>query len=186
AVAAGDTDEREDQDDRHAHRLVVPQHSEVDDHDDADEDLEQQDELALRLQIGLARLVDELGDLLHRAMNREILELDVDDGAEEQAEHADDEAEGQQRLAIDSAEKRDGAQVGASAGWPAIFDSCAATAGLLDGCDSCATTAPATQTTTAARTSKRMIQDFIVPPLSCFGDPVPTRVTRGRALRARG
>ena len=71
---------------------VMPQHAEVENHDDADEDLEQQDEFALRLQIGLAGLVDQLRDLAHRAVHFELLELDVHDEAEEQAEDADDES----------------------------------------------------------------------------------------------
>ena len=64
AVAAGDADQAEEQDDRDL-RIGVEllQHAEVEHHDHADEDLEDQDELALRDQIGLARLVNQLGDL---------------------------------------------------------------------------------------------------------------------------
>ena len=38
------------------------------------------------------------------------------------------------------------------------------TAGLPDGCDSCAIAIPTTDTSSIARTSARVIQDFIVPP----------------------
>ena len=42
---------------------------------DGDEDLEDQDELALRDQIGLAGLVNQLGDLEHRPVHRQVLQL---------------------------------------------------------------------------------------------------------------
>ena len=48
-------------------------HREVGDDDRADEDLEDQEELALLNQVGLARLVDQLGDVGHRAMHRQLL-----------------------------------------------------------------------------------------------------------------
>jgi hypothetical protein len=49
----------------------VLQDAEIEDHDHADEDLEEQDELALRDQIGLAGLVNQLGDLTHRRVYRQ-------------------------------------------------------------------------------------------------------------------
>ena len=86
AVAAGDADQREQQD----HRAPFAgskcrQDAEVDDDDGADEHLEQQDELALGDEVGLAGLVDQLGDLLHRLVHGQVLELLVDDQAEGQA-----------------------------------------------------------------------------------------------------
>jgi hypothetical protein len=60
AVAAGDADQAEEQDDEHARGLEVEQKPEVQDHDDADEHFEEQDELALGDQVSLARLVDQL------------------------------------------------------------------------------------------------------------------------------
>ena len=72
--------------------VVAAQGAEVDEHDDADEELEQEDELALRDEVGLAGLVDQLGDLAHRAVDRQVLELRVHHQAEEQAEDADDQA----------------------------------------------------------------------------------------------
>src|SRR5690348_17623469 len=45
---------------------------------DLDEDLKQEDELALRGQVGLAGLEDQLGDVAHRAVHGHVLELVVD------------------------------------------------------------------------------------------------------------
>ena len=75
AVAAGDADQAEQQDDRHPERLEVLQEAEVDDDDRADEDLQDQQELALLDQVRLAGLVDQLGDLAHRRVHRQGLQL---------------------------------------------------------------------------------------------------------------
>ncbi len=80
------------------------EHAEVEDHDHADEDLENQDELALRDQVGLAGLVNELRDFPHRRVNGQVLELPEDDHSEREAEHADDEARLQQRATVDALE----------------------------------------------------------------------------------
>ena len=53
----------------------MQQRAEVERDDGADEELEDQQELALLDQVGLARLVDELGDLEHRLVHRQVLEL---------------------------------------------------------------------------------------------------------------
>ena len=63
-----------------------------------------QDELALRDQVRLAGLVDQLGDLEHRLVHGQVLQLPVDHQAEEQAEHADDEAAHEQRAAVHAQE----------------------------------------------------------------------------------
>ena len=70
--------------------------AEVDDDDGADEELEHEDELHLRDEVRLAGLVDELGDLEHRLVHRQVLELLVDHEAEHEAERAHDEAEREQ------------------------------------------------------------------------------------------
>ena len=57
---------------------------------DGDEDLEDGDELALRDQVRLARLVDQLRDLAHRPVHRQVLELVQDHQPEEDAERRDD------------------------------------------------------------------------------------------------
>ena len=104
AVAAGDADQAEEQDDRDLHRGEVLQHAEVEDHDHADEQLEEQDELALRDQVGLARFVDQLGDLVHRSMHRQVAQLHEDDHAEDQSEQRHEQADDQQRAAVDTLE----------------------------------------------------------------------------------
>ena len=72
---------------RDAHRPPCPvEHAEIQHDDDGDEDLEDGDELALRDQVGLAGLVNQLGDLAHRAVHRQVLQLVEDDQAEEDAE----------------------------------------------------------------------------------------------------
>ena len=72
---------------------------------EADEDLEDQDELALRDEIRLAGLVDQLGDLEHRPMHGQRLELREDHEAEGEAEQRDDQPAHQQRVAVDTAEE---------------------------------------------------------------------------------
>ena len=69
-----------------------PISAEVGDDDRADEELEDQQELALLNQVGLARLVDQLGDVGHRPVHRQALDAGVGPRAEEQAEHADHQA----------------------------------------------------------------------------------------------
>ena len=73
--------------------------------------LENEQELALLNQVGLARLVNQLGDVGHRAMHRQALHVRVRPGAEQQAEHADHEAR-QQNLVPGQAEEVALIQVG--------------------------------------------------------------------------
>ena len=72
--------------------------------DGADEQLEDQQELALLQQVGLAGLVDQLRDLPHRLVHRHVLELRVDHEAEGEPERADDQAGEQQRVTVDAEE----------------------------------------------------------------------------------
>ena len=85
AVAAGDADEAEEQNDRDLQRVHVLEHAEVDHHDGADEELEEKDELALRDEIRLAGLVNELRDVPHRLVHRQVLEPGEDHQAEREA-----------------------------------------------------------------------------------------------------
>ena len=62
------------------------QETEVENDDRADEGFENQEKLALRDQVGLAGLVDQLGDFEHGAVDRHVLELPVHDQSEEQTE----------------------------------------------------------------------------------------------------
>ena len=50
------------------------------------------------MQVGLAGLVDQLGDLEHRAVHGQVLELHVDPEAEEQAEDADADSDREERV----------------------------------------------------------------------------------------
>jgi hypothetical protein len=100
AIAAEDADDREGEDGDDLGRTELLEDAEVQAHDGGDEDPEQRDEAALRLQVGLAGFIDQLGDLPHRAVNLHVLELVRDDQAEDHAEEADDEAAHQQRSAV--------------------------------------------------------------------------------------
>src|SRR5205814_4365014 len=92
-VAAADAEEAEDQDHDDLAGVEMTEPAEVDHHDEADEGLEDEDELALRDEVRLAGLVDQLTDFEHRAVHRERLELAVDDKPEDAAERAHDQAE---------------------------------------------------------------------------------------------
>ena len=102
AVAARDTDEAEEEDDKYAerrHRFVLDEEPEVQNDDRADEDLQDQDELALGDEVLLAGLVDEVRNLEHRLVDRQVLQRAVFGETEEQAEGANDKAPGQDRVA---------------------------------------------------------------------------------------
>ena len=88
----------------------MAQHPEVEDHDHADEDLEDQDELALGDEVGLAGLVDQLRHFAHRRVDRQILQLREDEQTEPEAERADDETAHEQRAPV-HAVKVDGRQI---------------------------------------------------------------------------
>ena len=70
----------------------------------ADEDPQDQEELALRDQVRLAGLVDQLRDLAHRLVHRQVLELREDHQAEREAEDAHEQAPLEQRAAGHAAE----------------------------------------------------------------------------------
>ncbi len=110
-VAPGDTDEAEQKDDDHADRGEMQQDAVVENDDRADENLENEEELALRDQIGLAGLVDQLGDLAHRGVHRKVLELRVDHEPEEKPGRADQQPEHEERSSAHSQEIH-GSQVG--------------------------------------------------------------------------
>ena len=80
----------------------MQQEAEVEHHDGADEDLEQEDELALGDEVRLAGLVDQLGDLPHRGVDGQVLELVEDHEAEDEPQHAHAEPDREQRAAADT------------------------------------------------------------------------------------
>ena len=72
---------------------------------------EQQQELALGEEVGLAGFVDQFGNFEHGAMHGQIFQAAVDGQAEDQPEDAEENAEEQQLVAVD-AEKVDLGEVG--------------------------------------------------------------------------
>src|SRR5690349_6429687 len=80
------------------------QDSEVESHDYGNKDPKHCKKLALRDQIGLAGLIDQLGDLAHRAVDRQILQLKIDRKSEQETEDAEDESDQQQRVAVHAEE----------------------------------------------------------------------------------
>src|SRR5204863_2439021 len=108
AVAARNADQTEQQNHRQCqidwlpgHR---PQNSEVGDDDDRNEDPQDHDELALRDEISLAGLVNQFRDFLHRAMNRQVLQLNENYQSEHQAEKTEDQPDEQELVTIDAQE----------------------------------------------------------------------------------
>src|SRR5208282_6927335 len=88
------------------------QYAEIQHDHDGDEDPQEQEEFALCDQVRLAGLVNQLGDFAHRFVHRQVLQLHENGHAEEQAENADEDAEKQQCMAVNMAEKFNRRQVG--------------------------------------------------------------------------
>ena len=93
-------------------RRQVFQHAEVQDYDHGNERLKNQDELALRDQIGFAGLIDQFGDFAHGAMHGRILELNVDNQPKQSAQRAENQPNFQQRVAAGAVQERDALHVG--------------------------------------------------------------------------
>src|SRR5207248_5690683 len=72
--------------------------------DDGDENPEQQEEFALRGEIGFAGFVDEFGDVAHGFVDGEIFQARVNDEAEREAEEAEENAEEKKFVAVDAEE----------------------------------------------------------------------------------
>src|SRR5262249_13552057 len=104
AVAAGDSDETEDQDDDDALNLEVAQHAKVKNDNGGDERPQQHEKLTLRKQVGLAGLVDEFGDFAHGAMDWQILQAHVDGHAETQSKDAEQQTDHQEPMTINAKE----------------------------------------------------------------------------------
>ncbi len=79
----------------------VLQEAEVADHHRQQQRPQAEDELALGDEVRLARLVDELGDLQHRLVHGQVLQLAVLHEAEDQTEHAHHDAGHQQLAAVE-------------------------------------------------------------------------------------
>src|SRR4029077_17966154 len=100
AVAAGDADHAEEQDDEDAHGLIFQEQAKIEHDDDCDESLEQEDEFSLSNQVRLARLVNQLGDFVHRSMHGKIFQALINGSAKGQAENAEEDAEEEQFVAV--------------------------------------------------------------------------------------
>ena len=81
------------------------QHAEVEHDDDGNEEPQDQQEFALGDQIGLAGLVNQLGNLEHGTMHRHLPQAGIDDEAETQTEDAEQNANHQQAMAVDAEEE---------------------------------------------------------------------------------
>ena len=93
AVAACNSQHAEQKDDNYADGFIVQQDAEIQHYHHGNEQLEQQKKLALGNQVSLACLVDQLGDLAHCAMNRQILQPCVNHHAEYQSKDAEQDPE---------------------------------------------------------------------------------------------
>ena len=78
------------------------------DDDAGDEDPENDQELALRQQVGLAGLVDQLGDLAHGRVDGEIAKPGIHHEAEDEAERGDAHTEHQERAPSNPEERHCG------------------------------------------------------------------------------
>ena len=87
------------------------QHAEVQHDHDGDEDPQEQQELALREEVGLAGLVNQLGDFAHGAVHRQVLQAAVNGQSEDQSENAKQNSDRQQLVPVD-AKKGDLREVG--------------------------------------------------------------------------
>src|SRR5207248_5336060 len=105
AVAAGDSNNAEQQNDGDSGRLIFQQHAKIEQNDDRNEQPEQNQEFSLRDQIGFAGLINELRDLAHSAMHRQILQPRIDHQTEAQAKDAKQNADLQQSMAIYAAKE---------------------------------------------------------------------------------
>jgi hypothetical protein len=101
--AARDADQRKQQDRDDLQAPEALDEPEVRDQDDGDEALEHQDVPALRAQVRLARLVDELGDRAHLRVHGEIGDLPHDGEAEQDPDDAHDQADREHRGPCQSA-----------------------------------------------------------------------------------
>ncbi len=102
AIAAGNSQHAEEENDEDAKRVHVQQHAEIEHDDHGDEALQQQQELALGDQIGFAGFIDQLGNLAHGAVHGQILQPLIDGQAEDQAENTKQDAKEQQLMAVDA------------------------------------------------------------------------------------
>src|SRR5262249_2771258 len=90
-VTSQNADYAEDQDDNDAIDFQTLKEAKIENDRDADEDLEDHKEPSLRLQIGFASLVYQLGDFSHRRVNRQVAQLPIDHQTENHAQQGDEQ-----------------------------------------------------------------------------------------------
>src|SRR4029077_4240681 len=102
AIAAGNSQDAEQENHHHAEGVHMQQHAEVEHDDHGDEGLEQDQKLALRDQIGFAGVIDQLGNLAHGAVHRQILQALIDGQTKNQPEDAKKNPEKEELMTIDA------------------------------------------------------------------------------------
>src|SRR5581483_251905 len=113
AGTAANSDDAEQKDDQNLHEVEMLQVAKVEDNDDPDKNFQNDQELDLGHQICFARFVDQLRAFEHRSVHGKILQLAVNDNAENQPERDNDEAIEKQVVAVNgAAEERRLAQIG--------------------------------------------------------------------------
>src|SRR5205823_12622550 len=115
AVAGQNSQHAKQQDDGDGEASRMPgngvQKSEVAENHHRDEGPQDEDELSLRHQIGLAGLVDQLGNLTHGLVDRKVLQVQINSQSKEQPQEAEDQADKEQVVA-GHAQERNRRQVG--------------------------------------------------------------------------
>ena len=82
-------------------------HTKVEHNNGGDERFQNQNELALRNQVGLASLVNQLRDFSHRLVHRQVLQVHEDCQSEPQTEQANHDSAQQQPMPIHAANELD-------------------------------------------------------------------------------
>ena len=112
-VTAGDSHETENQNNRQSdrNRLHGSEPAEVHHDHDGDKNPQNQEELSLREEISFAGFVNQFGDVAHGLVNGQVFQARINSQPKAQSKDADDDAEEQKLMAVDS-EKRDLGKVG--------------------------------------------------------------------------
>ncbi|MPM14466.1 hypothetical protein SDC9_60829 [bioreactor metagenome] len=112
AVRPGHADQAEEQHDGDPAPAEADEELVVGEDDRADDRPQDEQEPALGLQVRLAGGVDELGDLAHRAVHRQLAQLGVRHHTEQETKQAHHQTDREQHLAVDAAQEVDLGQVG--------------------------------------------------------------------------
>src|SRR5262249_25353040 len=102
----GNSDKTEQQNDEYLDRGEVQQESEIQKDHNGDKYFQIEEKFALRHQVGLAGFINQLGNLPHGAMDRQVFQLHINDQAEQSTEAAKDQSEGEQLVSSHAAIKK--------------------------------------------------------------------------------